>query len=407
MRTLALFLGVGLAVSAFGQSVPQLLNYQGRVEVQGTNFTGTGNFKFALVNAAGTTNLWSNDGTPVGEPAGSVALTVNNGLYAVLLGSTAPVPPAIFTNQSVFLRVWFNDGSHGSQQLAPDQQLVSVGYAMNADRAGTAAPTNTLRYTTSGGTNATMTMTAGATTITNQWTLGNLGDFNVWFVGSESFQFGSGTKSTVSYSLASPPLVQIVAGGSTLLVPFLRFTEATAQQNLSWYLFADNRSSTTQQHFRISSKPTHGAGLVILDNTASSQSAIWGWQHAAPANFGAGLVLQSSNQFLVSSAYPPERHEDYVRLQNYATADLGGVTIGSNYTAFIVGRGAGIGTPDREFPTNRWAGFVFGPLGTPQSNQVFVALRDQTNGLWVLGISTNGVLGAYRTNNLAVPVVTY
>ena len=32
--------------------VPGLLNYQGRVAVEGTNFTGTGQFKFALVNGA-------------------------------------------------------------------------------------------------------------------------------------------------------------------------------------------------------------------------------------------------------------------------------------------------------------------------------------------------------------------
>jgi hypothetical protein len=40
--------------------VPQLLNYQGRIAVNGTNFTGTGQFKFALVdggiNAARASN---------------------------------------------------------------------------------------------------------------------------------------------------------------------------------------------------------------------------------------------------------------------------------------------------------------------------------------------------------------
>src|SRR6266852_2274276 len=33
--------------------VPQMLNYQGRVAVGGTNFTGTGQFKFALVSSPG------------------------------------------------------------------------------------------------------------------------------------------------------------------------------------------------------------------------------------------------------------------------------------------------------------------------------------------------------------------
>ena len=37
--------------------VPQLINYQGRVAVGAVNFDGAGQFKFALVNAAGTHHL--------------------------------------------------------------------------------------------------------------------------------------------------------------------------------------------------------------------------------------------------------------------------------------------------------------------------------------------------------------
>ena len=42
--------------------VPQIINYQGRVLSGSTNFDGSGSFKFALVNAAGTTTYWSNNG---------------------------------------------------------------------------------------------------------------------------------------------------------------------------------------------------------------------------------------------------------------------------------------------------------------------------------------------------------
>lgn len=45
------------------QSVPPLLNYQGRVVVGSTNFNGNGLFKFALVSSDGATTYWSNDGT--------------------------------------------------------------------------------------------------------------------------------------------------------------------------------------------------------------------------------------------------------------------------------------------------------------------------------------------------------
>ena len=125
-------------VSSNGQ-VPQLINYQGRVAVGGTNFDGSGQFKFALVNTEGNTTYWSNDGTSTagGQPAAVVSLPVSKGIYSVLLGdATIPhmtlVPATIFTNNDVRLRVWFNDGTHDWQQLTPDQRIAAVGYAMMA-----------------------------------------------------------------------------------------------------------------------------------------------------------------------------------------------------------------------------------------------------------------------------------
>ena len=131
--------------------VPQLLNYQGRVSVQGANFDGDGQFKFALVDGAGTTTFWSNDGTSAngGEPTAAVSLTVTKGLYSVLLGNaTLPnmtvLPATVFTNPDVRLRVWFDDGSHGSQLLAPDQRIAAVGYAMMSEQAQTAQVAQTV-----------------------------------------------------------------------------------------------------------------------------------------------------------------------------------------------------------------------------------------------------------------------
>src|SRR5688572_32159691 len=118
--------------------VPQLINYQGRVAVGGTNFDGAGQFKFALVNAAGSATFWSNDGTSVAgsQPTAFVPLAVTRGLYAVLLGDTTLagmtqlIPATVFTNADVRLRVWFNDGVTGFQLFTPDQRIVAVGYAM-------------------------------------------------------------------------------------------------------------------------------------------------------------------------------------------------------------------------------------------------------------------------------------
>ena len=141
---LLLFAQASLPVASNAQ-VPGIINYQGRVVDAGTNFDGTGQFEFALVNASGTTNYWSNDGTALGQPSAAVSLTVTKGLYSVLLGDTTianmsvALSPAVFANSDVRLRVWFNDGVNGFQQLAPDQRLGAVGYALNAASLATPA----------------------------------------------------------------------------------------------------------------------------------------------------------------------------------------------------------------------------------------------------------------------------
>ena len=70
---------------------PTVVSYQGQVKVGGAPYSGTGYFKFAIVDLAGTTSYWSNDGTSSGggEPVVGVALSVNTGLFHVLLGDTS------------------------------------------------------------------------------------------------------------------------------------------------------------------------------------------------------------------------------------------------------------------------------------------------------------------------------
>src|SRR5665213_104436 len=140
-----LALRIGALLFLFGGAcrlpaqVPQLISYQGRVTVGGVNYSGAGSFKFSLVDGTGATTFWSNDGTGAGgsEPAAAVVLPVTNGLYSVLLGDAAlanmmVVPATVFANADVRLRVWFNDGAHGSQLLTPDQRIAAVGYALMA-----------------------------------------------------------------------------------------------------------------------------------------------------------------------------------------------------------------------------------------------------------------------------------
>ncbi|HPA20884.1 MAG TPA: tail fiber domain-containing protein [Verrucomicrobiae bacterium] len=227
MKALARILVCLMITASTGQTqVPEIMNYQGRVAVNGTNFDGTGQFKFSLVddgttippvqgasavaqvsygrivgftvtapgsgytsapsvtitdstgqgatatahisngrlsyisvNSQGTgyssnptvtiaappmpqpitITFWSNDGTGTngGAPNSSIPLPVQKGLYSILLGDSAQtnmtqIPPLLFTNSDVRIRIWFNDGPNGFQQLVPDQRIASVGYAMRA-----------------------------------------------------------------------------------------------------------------------------------------------------------------------------------------------------------------------------------------------------------------------------------
>ena len=130
--------------------VPQLINYQGRVAVGAVNFDGSGQFKFALVDATGATTFWSNDGTSTAgsEPTAGVSLPVTKGLYSVLLGDTAvgagmaAIPLGVFNNPDVRLRVGFNDGTQGWQLLTPDQRIAAVGYAIMAGNVADGAITS-------------------------------------------------------------------------------------------------------------------------------------------------------------------------------------------------------------------------------------------------------------------------
>ena len=88
------------------------------------------------LTGATTVRVWTdrNLGLPV-------AVSVNGGLYAVLLGNTAQqgmgaIDPAVFAQHNdAKLRVWFSDGVNGFQQLSPDRPFASVPYAFSADTA--------------------------------------------------------------------------------------------------------------------------------------------------------------------------------------------------------------------------------------------------------------------------------
>ncbi len=123
---------------------PTVVSYQGRVAVSGTPYTGTGYFKFAVVNSAGSTSYWSNDGTSSGgsEPTASLSLSVTAGLFHVLLGDTnltgmsSAMTDSVFsTSTDTYLRIWFSSDNATFTQLTPDQKIAAVPYALQAESA--------------------------------------------------------------------------------------------------------------------------------------------------------------------------------------------------------------------------------------------------------------------------------
>ncbi len=129
-----------IAAAPLEAAVPQMIGYQGQIKVTGTPYTGSGQFKFAILNRTNGASLWSNDGTSVNgaAPTAAVTLGVTNGLFNILLGDTTLanmqfVPDSTFAGRdNVALRVWFNDGVRGWEQISPDARLGSVPFAMSA-----------------------------------------------------------------------------------------------------------------------------------------------------------------------------------------------------------------------------------------------------------------------------------
>jgi len=115
---------------------PGVVSYQGQVNIGGVPFSGTGYFRFAIVDSGGTF-YWSNDGSTI-TPTDAVTLTVVSGLFNVLLGETNPITYGMFSNSDRWLRVWFDDGVHGVQLLEPDAPFTTAPFAFQADNATTA-----------------------------------------------------------------------------------------------------------------------------------------------------------------------------------------------------------------------------------------------------------------------------
>ncbi len=140
MRKFILFLIV-LMLLAFSNvlqagDIPRKMNYQGYVQEDGSAYTGTGYFLFAITDSAGTTYHWTNDGDQ--PPDSGVSVTVTDGVFSVLLGDTSltnmtTIGTSVFTgNSSAYLRVWFSTDGTTYEEITPKKEIASGAYAYNA-----------------------------------------------------------------------------------------------------------------------------------------------------------------------------------------------------------------------------------------------------------------------------------
>jgi len=108
--------------------VPQMINYQGRLTgVGGEPLDTTLSMVFCLYeDSVTTTDLWTETQDPV---------TVEDGVFSVLLGSVNPIPDSVFDGSVRYLGVRVQ----GDDEMTPRSPVVSGGYAFRSVFSDTAA----------------------------------------------------------------------------------------------------------------------------------------------------------------------------------------------------------------------------------------------------------------------------
>ena len=112
------------------------LPHQGRVFISGTPFDGQGSFRFGLVNSAGEI-VWNHTGAS-GVPNSNLSIQVSKGFYTVNLGDTSIAGMGSISadyfdvRNPLKLRIWFDDGDNGMQQLGQDHNLRISPYAISS-----------------------------------------------------------------------------------------------------------------------------------------------------------------------------------------------------------------------------------------------------------------------------------
>lgn len=101
--------------------VPSLINYQGYLTDPGTNepITDSKSMTFSIYSvSSGGTALWTE----------TQMVTIEDGYFSILLGSTTPVSYSVFTGGDLYLGVTVDTDA----EMTPRKRIVSVGYALKS-----------------------------------------------------------------------------------------------------------------------------------------------------------------------------------------------------------------------------------------------------------------------------------
>ncbi|MDH4156684.1 MAG: phage tail protein [candidate division Zixibacteria bacterium] len=121
---IAVMITMAMSVSA---GVPQLINYQGRLtDSEGEPISDIVALTFTIYDDSTGGNVkWTE---------AHATVVVENGLFNVLLGSVNPILDTVFSGSSRYLGIKVDTGA----EITPRSRLVSVGYAIHANKADTA-----------------------------------------------------------------------------------------------------------------------------------------------------------------------------------------------------------------------------------------------------------------------------
>ncbi len=378
--------------------------------------TVTGNSLATSTNAISALQIagsWNN---------GVIDLSISNLSVATINGTTATVGFASlpFENLTV-LNGTTNFTLHGSN-LTISNLLTNLGITLTNRGPGQIDLGGTVTMLSNAANNF-LSLTGTASSPTQNWA-----GSTAWPViilpaaGSGIMKFTPGAP----VNGVTPSILFTVQDGSNQ--SFLQFTRDGAKAGEQFVSFINGGGANA--HTSFGQEPSGNAagdkncvnlstssqvGGLIVDNQDDNNSGLAGYQFYEDDPRFPRILFTNNKQ--TTSTNTPELHETYASFGNWtnsggSAALIGGalITIGSNEN-WLVACGRALGsvssTKAKEYPTNSVSGFLSAGLNTAQSNQTFMVVRDQTNGVWCIGVDTNGVLGAYRTNDLSTTVLTY